>query len=113
MKPENANAQTAAENDPFAAEASWDCYCEITQTTGVQRDACQNINTNPLTDSNGDAVNGWCYVDATTTPPTGNVDIVARCPDNERRMIRFVGEGEAQNGSTLFVTCNDEAPRAN
>ena len=109
MKPENANAQTAAENDPFAAKAGWDCYCEITQTTGVQRDACQNINTNPLTDSNGDAVNGWCYVDATTTPPTGNVDIVAKCPDNEQRIIRFVGAGEAQPGATLFITCSGDS----
>ena len=109
IKKENEEAKKVAENDPAADKAGWDCYCEITQATGAQRDACQNINTNPLTDADGKSVDGWCYVDATTTPPTGNVDIVAKCPDNEQRIIRFVGAGEAQPGATLFITCSGDS----
>jgi hypothetical protein len=54
----------------------------------------------------GQPVNGWCYVDASTVPATGNAEIVKSCPDNEKRMIRFVGDGEAATGATLFITCS-------
>jgi hypothetical protein len=53
----------------------------------------------------GSQVNGWCYVDAMTTPPTGNPEIVSSCPDNEQRIMRFVGEGQAISGATLFLAC--------
>ncbi|MBK9261509.1 MAG: hypothetical protein IPM54_17095 [Polyangiaceae bacterium] len=106
---EKYKAVEVAKQDALAAKAGWDCFCEIAQTEGGQRDACQNTNTNPLTDAQGQPVNGWCYVDATTEPPTGNAEIVAKCPDNERRIIRFVGEGEAQTGATLFITCSGDS----
>lgn len=97
-----------AKSDPLAAKEGWDCYCEIVQTTGDARDACQNdVNNPPLV--NGQPVNGWCYVDATTTPATGNVEIVAKCPDNEKRILRFVGAGEAQTGATLFISCSGDS----
>lgn len=107
IKPENAAAKKEAESDELAAKAGWDCYCEIPQTTGAEREACQNdLNNPPLVGQT--PVNGWCYVDATTSPPTGNAEIVAKCPDNEKRIIRFVGEGEAQTGATLFITCSGD-----
>ena len=97
-----------AKNDPLAAKEVWDCFCEIVQTTGDARAACQNdVNNPPLV--NGLPVNGWCYVDATTTPPTGNAEIVAKCPDNEKRILRFVGAGEAVTGATLFISCSGDS----
>ena len=63
-----------------------------------------------LTDSgqpmvSGKPVNGWCYVDATTTPPTGNPDIVLQCPATEKHLVRFVGASAPKSDGTLFVAC--------
>jgi len=96
-----------AKSDPAAAKAGWDCFCEITQVTGAERTACQEDPVDPPL-VNGNPVNGWCYVD-----PGANVnhsaDIVASCPENEKRIIRFVGEGEAETGATLFITCSGDS----
>ncbi|MDI1443279.1 hypothetical protein [Polyangium sp. 6x1] len=107
-----AKAVELAKADPAAAKAGWDCFCEITQLgveEGTQdaRAACQD-DASEEPQLNGQPVNGWCYVDGTTTPPTGNVEIVQDCPANEKRIIRFVGKGEAQPGSTLFITCSGD-----
>ena len=108
-------AESAARADPFAATAGWNCFCEITQLTNGDPNAatddklfaCQNDLNNPPV-LNNESVDGWCYVDATTSPPTGNPEIVSKCPDTERRLIRFVGDGEAQAGGTLFITCSGD-----
>ena len=52
--------------------------------------------------------NGWCYVDATTTPPTGDPVIVKNCPDTEKRKVRFVGAGNPLPNATLFITCSGD-----
>lgn len=97
-------AKQAALADPLAATAGWDCFCEIEQLSGDELSECQN---NP-DDTAVAGLDGWCYVDATTAPPTGNPDIVASCPETEKRIIRFVGEGKGQPGATLFITCTGE-----
>lgn len=97
-----------AKLDPGYKTAQWDCFCEIAQTQGSERDACQNDLANPPL-VNGQPVNGWCYVDATTSPPTGNAEIVKKCPENEKRILRFVGAGEAQTGATLFISCSGDS----
>jgi hypothetical protein len=103
---ESAAAIEQAKKDPSAAGA--DCFCAVTQLTGDELTACQTDEAdNPVV--NGAQVDGWCYVDATTTPPVGNPAIVAGCPDTERRIIRFVGEGEAAGGATLFITCSGDS----
>ncbi len=102
--------------DPIATALGWDCVCEIVQIPNSndavpdeqERDACLNSLAEPVLTSGGQEVDGWCYVDATTSPPLGNPDIVAKCPDNEKRLIRFVGKGEALPGATLFITCAGE-----
>jgi hypothetical protein len=47
---------------------------------------------------------GWCYVD----PGTGLGDpaLVTRCPANEQRILRFVGENTPARGSTVLVECH-------
>jgi len=105
-----AKAVELAKEDPAATKAGWDCFCEITQLGEVdgEREACQD-DASEEPQLNGQPVNGWCYVDGTTEPPTGNVQIVQDCPENERRIIRFVGKGEAQPGATLFITCSGDS----
>lgn len=99
-----------------AKASSLDCFCEITQLSGQtdtscaitsELSACQCDLSDPPTFNNQN-VNGWCYLDGTTNPPTGNVELVASCPDNEKRKIRFVGEGNQAPGSVLFITCSGE-----
>jgi hypothetical protein len=106
VAPEHQPAVQAAQSDPIASASGWDCFCEITQTSSTAQTACQNDENDPPVLKNGQEVDGWCYVDATTTPPTGNVKIVDKCPATEKRIVRFVGKGAAQPGATLFITCS-------
>ena len=100
-------AEAAAREDPIAAAAGWDCFCEIAQASGPALAACQgDASDAPV--ANGAAVDGWCYVDATTTPATGDPKLVEDCPTTERRLVRFVGKGAATEGATLFITCSGE-----
>jgi hypothetical protein len=101
-------AVAAAKQDPLAGPAGWDCFCEIVQLDGAELDACQNNPNDPPTTTAGTAVDGWCYVDASRQPPIGDPEIVASCPATERRLIRFVGEGQGAIGATLFITCSGE-----
>ncbi len=98
--------------DPLAAKANWDCFCEIPQSTGDELVACQN-DTSDYPVVQGNEVAGWCYIDAGSSPPVGNPALVAKCPENEKRIIRFVGDGEARNGATLFVACQAEVSNCN
>jgi hypothetical protein len=95
------NAVLAAQESEFAND-DWNCFCEINQLAGNEE--CQN---NPDPDASGQS-DGWCYIDATTVPPTGNPDLVANCDATERRLVRFVGSGDPKTGSTVFVTCSGE-----
>ncbi len=98
-------AVTQAKKDPVAANA--DCFCLVTQLAGDALAACQtDVAPNPKL--NGEPVDGWCYVDATVTPPVGNPAVVEACPAGDERLLRFVGKGEPINGSTLFITCAGE-----
>jgi hypothetical protein len=102
---EHRAAITAAREDPSMAGVGFACFCEITQTSGAAQAACQSdVGEPPLAD--GKEVDGWCYVDATTTPATGNPALVATCPDTEKRTVRFVGKGAAAPGAVLFITCS-------
>ena len=111
-------AVKAAKSDPANAAAKWNCFCAINQTEGaigtsgqpIDLAACQDAppNKEPILNEKNEQVDGWCYIDATTVPPTGNTDVVANCPESERRLIRFVGKGNAAPGATLFITCSGE-----
>jgi len=83
------------ENPDTASE----CYCVINQTLqGAAQTSCQNDVLNPTAE-------GWCYVDDTVSPPLGNAEIVARCPADEKREVRFVGNGVPALGATTFILC--------
>ncbi|MBI4703804.1 MAG: hypothetical protein HY744_22060 [Deltaproteobacteria bacterium] len=96
-------AVAAAEADP--ANPGWNCFCEIVQVAGEDLDACQNEIEEPVVNSHGEPVDGWCYIDATAKPPVGSPDLVASCPPGERRLVRFTGGGQGAPGSALFLAC--------
>ncbi|NUP10905.1 MAG: hypothetical protein HOW73_33080 [Polyangiaceae bacterium] len=99
------NAVKAAQESAFA-NPDWNCFCEINQlATGDEKEACQN-NPDPQASAQG---SGWCYIDAASVPPVGDPALVADCPADEKRLVRFVGAGELKTGSTGFVTCAGES----
>jgi hypothetical protein len=95
-----------------------DCFCEITQLSSDHRSDCDvppdselaacQCDTSDSPSFNGALVNGWCYIDATTNPPTGNDDLVATCSPTEKRQIRFIGAGKSAPNAVTFITCSGE-----
>jgi hypothetical protein len=104
-----AGAVDAARVDPQGDGLGWNSFCLITSLEGDATDPmsdrfkCQNLATNALPSS---GLDGWCYIDATTDPPTGNPDLASKCGTNEKRLIRFVGKGLVQPGGTALVSCS-------
>jgi hypothetical protein len=92
-------AEQLALQDPLAATAGWNCFCEITQTSGADLVSCENA-PDPFP-----TANGWCYVDDTGPTPIGNPALVSACPASEKREVRFVGAGMPTPGATVFITC--------
>jgi hypothetical protein len=104
VSPVHEPAVDAALADENAASAEWDCFCEIPQLKGEALEACRTeADGSPALASMQEG--GWCYVDAAT----GSGELVASCPSTERRMIRFIGDGEVQPSATAFITCSVES----
>jgi len=103
----HASIVNVIQQDPAAGKAGWDCFCELEQASGDELFACQN-DPSDRPQVNGVDVNRWCYVDASSFPPLGNPEILASCPDNEKRNIRFLGSGAPKNNSTVFMSCIDQ-----
>ncbi len=96
----------AAIQSDFTADASWDCFCEITQVQGTDAlTACQNVPDDAIGKV---AVDGWCYLDGTTVPPIGNEALLESCLPDEKHAIRFVNKGEPAHGSRAIITCANE-----
>jgi hypothetical protein len=107
----------AAQAYPIYKTAKWDTYCEIIQTgdpvnsSPEELKACQtDSSAQPIImggKSNGANANGWCYVDPAQNSAS-NPDIVKDCPATEKRLIRFVGNGNPVGNATLFITCTGD-----
>ncbi len=99
-----ASAEAEARASDSAKQLGWDCFCEIVQLGGAEGEACRN-------GENGPKPPGFCYVDPTTTPPTGNPALAAACPDDERHLLRFSGLAAApvamNDGAEAYrITCD-------
>jgi hypothetical protein len=103
----NQGAVDEARRLEIATRAGWDCFCAIPQLEDKELEACQNDASDAPT-SGGKPVNGFCYVDATTDPPTGDPSLVSDCSEAQQRRIRVVGKGEPVSGGTLIITCSGE-----
>jgi hypothetical protein len=112
---DNEGAVASIEANAQAATAGWNCFCQIdqlsdTNTSGQKTDDLHDCLTNTaasFNDDQGKPVNGWCYVD-TDVETSADPDLVKNCPETEKRIIRFIGDGNPVNGSTLFITCSGD-----
>ena len=79
---------------PGQAACSSFCQCEIKQEAGPNLEACRQ---------NKDVPAGFCYVDDPASP------LVDGCPDNEKRLLRFVGSADGRKtpapGAFAFIAC--------
>jgi hypothetical protein len=105
-------------DSPGQTACSTMCMCELAQETGNPQDPnsylyiCQNNN-----DGTENAIPpGYCYVD----PENGagqNPDIVAKCPETQRRILRFAGNNPSGSGghpvplpgAFVFTACQGSA----
>ncbi|MFO0588960.1 MAG: hypothetical protein U0441_15525 [Polyangiaceae bacterium] len=101
--------------------AGYNCFCEISQlenknaVTGASDCAskagqggydlcsCQYTKPDQVVPA---GVDGWCYIDETSG--IGAPEIVEKCAESEKRLIRFVNNGTAAPGATLFITCTGD-----
>jgi hypothetical protein len=90
--------------DERAVAGGWDCACEIPQLSGAEGDACRNDVANAPVVS-GVPVSGYCYIDTTLATPIGNPELVAQCPDYDKREFRFVGDGRPRPHSGISIIC--------
>ena len=87
-----------AESDPNCTRS---CLCEVLQVQqveGASADALERCQSNPEVSG----VEGWCYIDQ--DQGVGSPALVEDCPDTQKRLLRFVGQGLAAN-TTTFVAC--------
>jgi hypothetical protein len=98
-------SDVTAEHRPLADELiavlgpDHDCACEIAQLTGVEGEACRGEGGEPTGE-------GWCYVDATIAPTIGDPELVAPCPSERARGLRFVG-ALVPPDSGVLVYCSE------
>jgi hypothetical protein len=76
------------------------CLCEINQLKGGELSACQ-------AGTEASNVYGYCYVDE--DQHIGDPALVEQCPDTQKRLLRFAGDGVPAPGSTLVMACLGEA----
>jgi hypothetical protein len=93
VPPEQQPAVTVVQESTLAVGENWNCFCEITQTTGAALTSCEN-DLVPKAD-------GWCYVSSTV----GNAALVSKCAPGQKQQVRFAGAGNPVSGATTFITC--------
>jgi hypothetical protein len=103
----NRSNYCGVEGDPTSPACNSFCLCTIQQHTGSQPGGnlyrCQTDTTTP-TD-----IAGYCYVDpsAAADPDLANKQnqIVAGCPDSQKRLLRFTGDNVPAKGSVAMIAC--------
>jgi hypothetical protein len=89
VQPENSGAV----NDMVLSQGG-PCVCELRQLEGDALGSCLN-------DTAANQLPGWCYID--TSLNLGNPDIVAQCPESEKRLIRYW----PTKNTTAFISCQE------
>jgi hypothetical protein len=106
VQTEHEQAKRLALEDQVAKVAGWNCFCEIKQLADDELHACQFDTSHDPRTTSGVPVDGWCYIDAASNPPAGDASLVSTCAPTEQRKLRFVGDGQPIDHSTLFITCS-------
>lgn len=92
--------------DPANSLAQWNCFCKIVQLKGEDLKLCQDDSSEPIVNpTTSQTVNGFCYIDATTTPPIGNSDFVNTCFETSKVRLRLTGGGQPLENATGFLAC--------
>lgn len=73
------------------------CICELLQTAGSELDTCLTEEVVPQ------SVYGFCYVDPAAG--FGVESLVADCPENQKRRLRFVGADTPAADGASFIGC--------
>jgi hypothetical protein len=76
-----------------------DTFCVIPQLDGDALRACQY-------DVAAPSVVGWCMIDI--EGGVGNADLVADCPETQKRRFRFTGTDTPAPGAPFFIHCESE-----
>jgi hypothetical protein len=92
--------------DGAGLDCSAFCLCEIPQTRGFAREACQNdASAEPLDPESGETLTGWCYIDP--QEGFGRPELVEGCPAGNLRNVRLLGSAQPKPGEALFVACGE------
>lgn len=99
MKEENPSAQL-------------DCFCAVEQIEplhGSDWDTmpCQNDLSEAPVDSQGEALDGFCYVDPARG--LGDAALVGACPEDQKRILRFVGAGVPDPSGAVYLSCTSDS----
>jgi hypothetical protein len=112
VEPEHLDALAAALEQAKAQASTpvdWNCACEGQQLVDAAGAGatCQDQETLPEGDADGEPLAGFCYVDPTLTPARGNGAVAANCPAEARHYIRFVGgwAQEDEEWKSVFLSC--------
>jgi hypothetical protein len=73
------------------------CVCGIPQFEGADLYACQNDGVTVT------ATGGYCYVDESSGP--GSPQLLAACPEEQKRLLRFLGDDTPLRNSAVFLAC--------
>ncbi|MDI1434566.1 hypothetical protein [Polyangium sorediatum] len=109
VAPEHDAALGMLRETDLARELDWNCFCEIPQLSGAAAEGCRTDTSDPpIVDDH--PVHGFCYIDPAHEPPIGNPELLAVCPAEMPRVLRFVGTGKASptalaSGSHVAVMC--------
>lgn len=92
--------------------AELDCFCAVEQLEPLQgpdwdTPPCQNDLSDAPVDSHGEALDGFCYVDPGRG--LGDAALVGACPEDQQRILRFVGAGASDPSSTVYLSCTSDS----
>jgi hypothetical protein len=108
LSAEHQGAKDVAVKAAAAQGKSFNCFCEIVQLVDTDgRSACQNVVQETPVDMANNPIKGFCYIDATTTPVTGNPELVASCPETEKRGIRVLGDPAVTPSASIMTICSE------
>ena len=108
LSAEHQGAKDAAVKAAAVEGKSFNCFCEIVQVVDADgRNACQSVTLETPVDMANNPIKGFCYIDATTTPVTGNPELVASCPETEKRGIRVLGDPAVTPLASIMTICSE------
>lgn len=98
-----------------AKQNGWNTFCEIIQLdpASAAAETCRTEESADPVDEKGNPVHGFCYLDGTTAPPTGNPELPGQwCPEHPPRAIHFTdvyATYAAPHSQSVTFVCAHEA----